>query len=200
MIIGIAGGIGSGKTLAADYLFNNHQFEILDNDVTAREIVEKGSPLLDIITDHFGLEILTENQTLNRPVLRQKIFDNPREKIWLESVTHPEIRKRTLAKIASVPQNQVILLVSPLLYESRQHELCDETVVICSSRDNQIKRVHKRDGSSNSTIESIINHQYSNEQRIKLATHVLYNDSTIDNLYHQLDELVSKWSNQLLKN
>lgn len=197
MIIGIAGGIGSGKTLATDYLKKHYQFEVLDNDVTAREIVAPGTPVLDQIIQHFGADIILANGELNRPELRSRIFNNPSEKSWLESVTHPAIREKTLKAIQQTPGNAVLLLVSPLLFESGQHKLCDATLAIVASKELQLTRALTRDGSSLATIENIMLNQMNNEQRIELADQVLYNDSTIEDFYQQLDKIAQSWIKKL---
>lgn len=197
MIIGIAGGIGSGKTLATDYLHKHYHFGILDNDVTAREIVAPGSPALTQIIDHFGKTIVTANGELDRAELRKRIFDNPDEKTWLESITHPAIREKTLEKIQQTPSNEVLLLVSPLLFESGQHHFCDDTLAIVASQESQRNRVKDRDGSSLDTIEKIMSSQMNNEQRIELAGQVLYNDSSIEHFYQQLDKIAQTWIKKL---
>jgi dephospho-CoA kinase len=193
MIIGLTGGIGSGKTLASDYLRDHHGFEILDNDVTAREVVAIGSPLLLEIAAHFGPEVLQSDGGLNRAWLRDTIFSNPTEKTWLESVTHPEIRNRTLERLGGVGQNEILILVSPLLFESQQDQLCDQTIAITTPVDIQVTRVQQRDGNSSEQVARIMNNQLQDEGRTQQATHILYNDSTMAHLYQQLDTLVQQW-------
>jgi len=197
MIIGIAGGIGSGKTLATDYLHKYYHFDVLDNDVTAREIVAPGTPVLKQIVAHFGNEIVLSNGQLNRPELRQRIFNAPDEKAWLESVTHPAIRQETLKRIQKTSTNEILLLVSPLLFESEQHKLCDTTLAIVASNTLQVSRTKERDGSDKTTIQNIMSNQMNNEQRIELADQVLYNDATIEDFYQQLDKIAQSWIKKL---
>lgn len=193
MIIGLTGGIGSGKTLASEYFRIHYGFDILDNDVTARDIVVRGSPLLDRITAHFGVNSLMPDGTLNRGYLREQIFSNPAEKDWLESVTHPEIRHLTLERIAATAQHKVLILVSPLLFESHQDSLCDQTVVITVPLDIQIARVKRRDNNTAVQIKRIMQNQLSDDNRTERADHIVYNDGTKEHLYQQLDHLAFSW-------
>lgn len=197
MIIGIAGGIGSGKTSAAEYLQKKHGFELLDNDVTAREVVAKDSPVLKQISERFGQDILTEQGDLNRPALRQKIFNSQAEKEWLESVIHPEVRKRTLAVIESTPPEKVLLLVSPLMFETGQNQLCEQVVVISTIPTRQIERATKRDSVSAESVTKIMNQQITDQQRVELADTVIYNNDTLEALFAQLDNLAEQWKKKL---
>lgn len=193
MIIGLTGGIGSGKTRASDYLRDQHGCVILDNDVTAREVVALGSTLLPQIAAHFGKDALLANGELNRVWLRDTIFSRPDEKVWLESLTHPEIRRRTLVRLQKVTADEILILVSPLLFESQQDQLCDQTIAISTPLDVQIERVQQRDGNTSEQVTRIMNNQMNDEIRIQRATHIVYNDSTLEHLYHQLDTLVLDW-------
>ena len=193
MIIGLTGGIGSGKTLASDYYRDHHGFEILDNDVTAREVVAVGSPLLSVIADHFGPDVLLVSGALNRVWLRDKIFSNADDKAWLESVTHPEIRRCTLERLRQVADDDILILVSPLLFESQQDQLCDQTIAITTPLDIQIERVRQRDANTNEQVARIMNNQMDDEIRSQRATHIVYNDGTIEHLHQQLDTLALDW-------
>ena len=193
MIIGLTGGIGSGKTLASDYFRDHHGFDVLDNDVTAREVVAVGSPLLSVIADHFGTEVLLASGALNRVWLRDKIFSNADDKAWLESVTHPEIRRCTLERLQQVAADDILILVSPLLFESQQDQLCDQTIAITTPLDIQIERVRQRDANTSEQVARIMNNQMDDEIRAKHATHIVYNDGTIEHLYQQLDTLALDW-------
>ncbi len=193
MIIGLTGGIGSGKTLASEYLRLHHGFDILDNDVTARDIVALGSPILMQISRHFGAKSLMPDGTLDRAYLREQIFSNPTEKLWLESITHPEIRRLTLERIAATAQNSVLIPVSPLLFESQQDSLCDQTVVIRVPRELQIARVKQRDANTDIQVKRIMKNQLSDDNRTERADHIVYNDGTIEHLYQQLDHLAQSW-------
>ena len=132
LIVGLTGGIGSGKTAASDY-FASLGVLIVDADVVAREIVEPNTPVWQQIRDHFGPKVLNEDQSLNRPWLRQKVFQQPEERKWLESVTHPAIREEIILQLQQ-PTEHYAMLASPLLFESSQSDMTQRNLLLtCQS-------------------------------------------------------------------
>ena len=130
MIVGLTGGIGSGKSTVAR-AFGSLGIGWVDADDVAREVVMPGEPALAAIREHFGNDVLHADGTLNRAALRSIVFDNPTERKWLESVTHPRVRERILVHLERLQrQSPYVLLVSPLLFESGQDKLVDRTVVV----------------------------------------------------------------------
>lgn len=182
-VVGLTGGIGSGKTLIAN-LFAELGVPLVDADVVAREVVEKGSPLLMQIASHFGDEILTAEGELNRAALREKVFANAEEKAWLNNLLHPAIRQAMLAQIAQI-QAPYLLFVVPLLIENGLTEFCDRILVVDVSPNMQFERAIARDQSRAETIQAIIAAQVSREERLAVADDVIENDLPLaQNLLH----------------
>jgi len=189
LIVGLTGGIGSGKTAASDY-FKTLGICIVDADIVARDVVETGSETLLNIEQHFGPSVILDDGSLNRAWLRQKIFENPEERHWLESVTHPAIRARivSLLEQASSPYS---ILVSPLLFESGQDELTDRTLLIDVPESVQLERTAKRDNNSTEQVDAIIKAQMPRRERQQRADDIILNDATLEQLqqkcleYHQ---------------
>ena len=166
-VVGLTGGIGSGKSLIAN-LFAELGVPIVDADVVARTVVEKGSPLLAKIADHFGESVLNEKGELNRAYLRSYIFAHPTEKEWLNNLLHPAIRTEMLAQIQAV-EAPYLLLVVPLLIENQLTTLCDRVLVV------DVPMEVERDGSALETVKQIIAAQVNRETRLQYADDVIEN-------------------------
>lgn len=190
-VVGLTGGIGSGKSTIAD-LFAELGVPIVDADLVAREVVEKGSPLLDQIADHFGRDILTAEGELNRALLRQKIFADPAEKTWLNQLLHPAIRQAMLQRLAQYTQGYVLWVV-PLLFENKLTSFCDRVLVVDVSEETQIQRATKRDQNSVTLIKQIMASQVSRSERLSQADDVIENNQDLSknlaNLRQQVVEL-----------
>lgn len=172
-VVGLTGGIGSGKSLIAN-LFAELGVPIVDADVVARTVVEKGSPLLAKIADHFGESVLNEKSELNRAYLRSYIFAHPTEKEWLNNLLHPAIRTEMLAKMQAV-KAPYLLLVVPLLIENQLTTLCDRVLVVDVPMEVQIARTTARDGSALETVKQIIAAQVNRETRLQYADDIIEN-------------------------
>ena len=192
-VVGLTGGIGSGKS-AATAIFEDLGIDVVDADLASREAVLPGSKALDEIQKKFGSEILLEDQTLNRAKLREIIFDNSEDKIWLEQLLHPEIRHIIQSKLKN-SSSEYVILVSPLLFETDQHEFCNETILIDSSLNSQVSRTSKRDSVSEDSVKKIISAQMSREDKLKIASIVINNDDSLE----QLEINVKKVHENLLK-
>lgn len=182
-IVGLTGGIGSGKSTIAN-LFAELGVPLVDADLVARQIVEKGSPLLAKIVEHFGNTILLENGELNRAALRQLVFENEAEKNWLNQLLHPAIRKEMLNQLSqqSAPYT---LLVVPLLIENNLTAICNRVLVVDVSPETQLARAAKRDHNNLEQIQRIMDAQVSQSERLKWATEVINNDQELaENLPH----------------
>lgn len=182
-IVGLTGGIGSGKTTIAN-LFSELGVPIVDADLVAREIVAKGSPLLKQIVEHFGNEILLDNGELNRSALRQWVFSSEEEKNWLNNLLHPAIREAMLKQL-SAQTSPYTLFVVPLLIENNLTELCQRILVIDVTPQTQLARASNRDQNNLEQIQRIMNAQVSREERLKWATDIINNDKDLaENLPH----------------
>lgn len=184
-IIGLTGGIGSGKTAASDY-FEKLGIVVVDADVVAREVVEPGKPALTQIADHFGADILTTDGQLDRRQLREIIFKDPKAKTWLESLLHPLIRDEIIAQLTQA-KSAYAILVSPLLFETNQHELVKRTLLIDVPEDTQVERASQRDDANDEQIKSIIAAQMSRSCKRDKADDIIVNDRDLAYLYQQID-------------
>lgn len=188
-IVGLTGGIGSGKSTVAR-MFGELGVHWVDADDVAREVVEPGTPALARIAEHFGEKILTSEGTLDRAQLRGIVFEEPEERVWLESLLHPIIREELIRQLN--PENyqlRYVLLVSPLLLETDQHELVDRIIVIDVPEETQIQRTMARDTNSREQVERIIAAQISREDRLARADEVIDNDRPLDDVTRQVREL-----------
>jgi len=189
-VVGLTGGIGSGKS-AATALFTKHNIDIIDADEVARDVVEVGSEGLQAITEHFGSDIIHADGSLNRALLREKVFSNSDEKVWLNNLLHPLIRKRMIALINESKGPYCILSV-PLLVENNLTTMCNHVVVVDCPEAMQLSRAMQRDGSSEQTIKSIMASQASRETRLNAADDVLDNGNSLQHLAQQVDKLHNK--------
>ena len=186
-VIGLTGGIGSGKSTVAD-LFREHGVFAIDADEVSREVVMPGEPALSAIAEHFGDSILNKGGTLDRAALRKRIFEDDSERAWLEDLLHPRINERLRHYLAEA-DSPYQLLVSPLLLETEQYRLCQHVLVVDVGHETQISRTMARDDNDREQIERIIASQMPREKRLAAAGDVIDNDQPLDTVRHQVDEL-----------
>ena len=176
-VVGLTGGIGSGKSTIAE-LFAELGVPIIDADLVARQVVEKGSPLLAEIAAHFGPEILLEDGALNRAALREKIFANETQKHWLNQLLHPAIRHEMLRQLAAQQAPYCIFMV-PLLIENNLTALCQRILVIDVLEHTQVERAGQRDNNQVEQIKRIMQSQVSRQERLKYADDVINNNEDL---------------------
>ena len=200
-IIGLTGGIGSGKSAASDR-FAHLGVTVVDADQVAREVVEPGRPALVEIAKHFGEAVLLASGALNRAQLREYIFANTpagiEAKQWLEALLHPLIRQAITTQLAAI--NSPIpyaILVSPLLFEAEQDQLTHRTLVIDCDTTIQQQRVQARDGNSLEQIAAIMASQLPREERNQRADQVITNNGSLEALYVAIDEYHQQLCDQL---
>ncbi|MEZ5538919.1 MAG: dephospho-CoA kinase [Pseudomonadales bacterium] len=186
-IVGLTGGIGSGKSAVAER-FRQLGITVVDADVCARIVVEIGKPALQAIAEHFGNEILQADGTLNRAALRQKVFADEAERKWLEALLHPLIFEELWAQLQSAPSPYAIL-ESPLLIEAGQHAICQRTLVVDAPEALQLARAMSRDNNSAEQVKAIMATQATREQRLAKADDVILNDKDIHSLTQAVDQL-----------
>lgn len=182
LVIGLTGGIGSGKSAAAT-LFEQLDVTIVDADITSRQVVEPGTYALEQLVEHYGDEILTSEvpSSLDRQKLRDIIFSNPDERQWLNNLLHPLIRDYMDAEVAKA-QSPYVIKVIPLLVESKLQQQVDRILVIDVPEETQIQRVTSRDKVSFIDAKKILQSQASREQRLKASDDVITNNTSIDDL------------------
>ncbi|MDN3520721.1 dephospho-CoA kinase [Halomonas ramblicola] len=176
MIVGLTGGIASGKSTVAR-AFAALGVPWVDADDVAREVVEPGEPALAEIAARHGTRVLNDDGGLNRRALREIVFNDPDERRWLESVTHPRIRTRLLEHLARLQAGGApyVLLVSPLLFESGQSAMVDRCLVIDVPETLQIERTAARDDVDAAQARAIVAAQMPREARLAWADEVLDN-------------------------
>ena len=199
--VALTGGIGSGKSTVADN-FSRLGITVVDADIIARQVVEPGQPALSIISEHFGPEILLPDGTLNRRVLRERIFSSPAEKQWLNALLHPLIHQRTQTEINQA-LSPYVLWVVPLLVENNLQQKADRVLVVDVSPEVQIARTIARDKVSREHAQQIIAAQATREARLNAADDVINNDGApekvaahVDRLHRQYLELASQAAQQ----
>ena len=199
LAIGVTGGIGSGKSTVAR-AFAAHGIDWIDADDVAREIVAPGEPALAEIVEHFGREVLTEDGYLDRRALRRIVFADEAQRQWLESVTHPRIRQRLETHLARMAASEAPyhLLVSPLLFESGQHQLVDRCLVIDIPEALQISRTVSRDGVDEAQARAIVAAQMPRQERLARADDVIDNSGDADALARQVLRLDAFYRQQSL--
>ncbi|GGZ26577.1 MULTISPECIES: dephospho-CoA kinase [Shewanella] len=190
-IIGLTGGIGSGKTTVAN-LFAEQGIVLVDADIIAREVVAKGSDGLKQIGDKFGPQMLTPDGCLDRAALREQIFHHPQDREWLNALLHPMIRTRMLEQLEMAASPYVIMVV-PLLFENGLDKLADRTLVVDISPKLQLQRTIERDMVSKEQVQNIINSQSDRQSRLDKADDVIDNQGEIDALQAQVLALHNKY-------
>ena len=186
-ILGLTGGIGSGKSAAAQH-FIDLGVHAVDADHAARWVVEPGRPALAQIVAHFGAGILQADGQLDRAALRTRIFQHPDERRWLEALLHPLIRQEIISNLAKA-ESAYAILVSPLLVESGQHLLTQRVLVVDTPEQLQLQRTMRRDHASAEQVQAILKAQASREERLRHADDVLLNDRDINWLQVEVERL-----------
>ncbi|WP_312935606.1 dephospho-CoA kinase [Pseudomonas sp.] len=186
-ILGLTGGIGSGKSAAADR-FVALGVHLVDADQAARWVVEPGRPALASIVERFGPGVLLADGQLDRAALRQVIFADPEQRRWLEALLHPLIGQEIFSNLATA-QSPYAVYVSPLLIESGQYTKTQRILVIDAPHALQMQRTLQRDGTDVAQVEAILKAQLSREERLRHADDVVVNDRDLASLHEQIDRL-----------
>ena len=187
-ILGLTGGIGSGKSAAASH-FANLGVHLVDADQAARWVVEPGRPALAHIVDRFGEQILQDSGQLDRAALRTRIFQAPEERQWLEQLLHPLIREE-IRNVLDEARSPYAILVSPLLVESAaQRQMARRVLVVDVPEQVQIQRTVQRDQVPEEQVRAILQAQASREERLRHAHDVLVNDRDLAWLQREVERL-----------
>ncbi|NOI23138.1 dephospho-CoA kinase [Vibrio mediterranei] len=191
-VIGLTGGIASGKTTVANLFHDNFAIDLVDADLVAREVVEVGSTGLDALTQHFGVAILQADGSLNRSALRERIFANEDEKLWVNNLLHPMIRERMQSQL-DASTSPYTLFVVPLLIENGLQTMADRVLVVDVCEETQIYRTMTRDGVPESQVRSILKAQVDRKTRLLHADDVIDNNTDNAQLLSQVTELHQKY-------
>ncbi|WP_263142129.1 dephospho-CoA kinase [Pseudomonas sp. RIT-PI-AD] len=186
-VLGLTGGIGSGKTAAAAH-FASLGVHVVDADLAARWVVEPGRPALARIAEHFGPTVLRADGSLDRAALRERIFDVPDERRWLEALLHPLIGDELMADLGRA-ESAYAILVSPLLIESGQYRLTQRILLVDVPEQMQIQRTVARDRVPEEQVHAILKAQARREDRLVHADDVLINDRDLDWLHREVERL-----------
>ncbi|ABE56668.1 Dephospho-CoA kinase [Shewanella denitrificans OS217] len=193
-IVGLTGGIGSGKTTVSD-MFNQHGITIVDADLVAREVVAPESTGLKAIVSHFGERVLQADGQLDRAKLRIEIFDQPEQREWLNNLLHPMIRQLMFSQIEQA-QSAYVILVAPLLFENELDKLVNSTLAVDISPQLQVSRTSSRDNVEPEQVQKIIASQISRELRLEKANKIIENTGDFDYLRQAVAKLHQEYLRQ----
>ena len=197
MIIGLTGGIGSGKSAAAA-LFKDIGVDLIDADDLARDSLSINSEGYKLFIEEFGDKYLDENKNINRELIRKLIFNDSDAKSKLENIIHPIVRSGIETFIKNTKSDYCIIVV-PLIFETNSSKIYDRILVIDCDVDVQISRTSKRDNQTKSDIENIINKQATREQRLSIADDVIVNNGSLDLLRNEVLKIHKKYL-EIIKN
>lgn len=186
-IIGLTGGIATGKSTVADYLASHHQIPVLDADVYARAAVAVGSPILQAISDRYGPQLIHADGTLDRSQLGNIIFQDAAEKRWLEQQIHPYVRQRFAAAMAQLAVPIVVQAI-PLLFEAKLTDQVTEIWVVICTPEQQRQRLMQRNALSRDQADARIASQMPLAEKATLADVVLDNSGTLEHLFAQVEQ------------
>ena len=189
-IIGITGGIASGKSTVTNFL-RKQGFQVVDADAVVHQLQKPGGRLFEALVQHFGQEIILENGELNRPLLASLIFSNPEEREWSKQTQGEIIREEFAALRDQLAQTETVFFMDiPLLFEQDYSAWFDETWLVYVDRDVQVERFMKRDHLSKEVAESRLSAQWSLAEKRKLASRILDNNGSRDQLVSQVVKLL----------
>ena len=191
-IIGITGGIASGKSTVTEFL-RQKGFQVVDADVVVHQLQKPGGRLYQVLVEHFGEKIFLENGELNRPLLASLIFSNSEEQEWSKRTQGEIIREELAALRNQFAQTEALFFMDiPLLFEQNYASWFDETWLVYVNRDVQLERLMKRDQISKEAAESRLNSQWPLERKISLASHSLDNNGNQEQLIAQVVQLLEE--------
>lgn len=192
LIIGLTGGIGSGKTTVSQY-FEKLGVPVIDADQLTRELVAPGQPALKEIVEQLGADLLTTNGKLDRPQLRERIFTHPEQRQILEAILHPRAHEVALQQLTTLRESMhppiYVILSVPLLIESGWTDLVDRVLVVDTSPAQQQQRASQRDGLNNAHINAVIHSQADRSTRLAAADDIIHNDTDLPALQAQVATL-----------
>ena len=193
MRVGLTGGIASGKSTVSAIL-DELGAVIIDADVLAREVVAKGTPGLEKVVAEFGPELLTPDGDLDRPAMGRLVFADEEKRRALEAIVHPLVFERIVELEAAATEDDVVVHDIPLLAESGRADTFDAVIVVDADPEVQVDRMVRERGWTREEAEARMLAQASREERLAVATHVIENDGTLDQLRARVEEVYRRLS------
>jgi dephospho-CoA kinase len=187
LVIGLTGGIGSGKTAVAD-LFSDLGVPVIDADELAHKVVMSGEPAFEAIVQQFGTGILTKTGELDRRLMRERVFANPDDRSRLEAIIHPRVYAEIERQLDALEAVYAIVVV-PLLIETGGADLVDRVLVVDAPKELQIERVSRRDGTTPAAVEQILAAQLDRQARLAAADDIIENDTSRSSLAENVSAL-----------
>jgi len=191
--IGLTGGIASGKSTITNYIKENKNIPILDADTLSRELIQPNTIGYKKILNYFGNQIIDKKnseQAINRKLLKNIIFKNKQDRQWIEKLLHPLIKKEIIEKSIHYKNNEIILLVIPLLFEAKFDDICTEIWLVKCPRETQIKRLIKREKISEEEAFKIVDLQLNFDEKTKFADVILDNSDDQKKWINKIKELI----------
>lgn len=191
-IIGLTGGIASGKSTVSNYL-KNKNIPVIDCDKESRQVLCYGENGYLRTVETFGKEILAQNGEIDRKKLASIVFNDKKQIKKLNEIIHPEVIDITCRYIEMYRKNgeDMVIVDAPLLIESGMNKICDEIWVVYTSPEIQLQRAMIRDSATRSQVEERIKNQFSFDEKKKFADRLIQNDGTIEELYNRVDEILN---------
>jgi dephospho-CoA kinase len=190
-VVGITGGIGSGKSAVSDR-FKRLGIKVVDADIASREVVKPGQPALVAISQHFGPDLIQADGSLDRARLRALVFASPDERIWLERLLHPLINEYLRQELASATSAYAVL-VSPLLKETGQSRFTHRILVVDVPEHVQLARTMARDSNDETQVKAIMSAQADRQSRLAIADDVIQNDAGFEALDAAVSQLHERY-------
>ncbi len=195
MIVGLTGGIGSGKSAAANF-FVELGVDLIDADDLAKNVLNKNSKGYELFINEFGEQYLDNDKNIDRDLLRKTIFIDSDKKNKLENIIHPQVRSG-IEEFIKTSKSDYCIVVVPLIYETKSSSYYDRILVIDCDEEIQINRSAIRDNTENKEIKKIISKQASREERLSIADDVILNNRTLDSLKEEVIKLHKKYIKML---
>ncbi|TIA90656.1 hypothetical protein E3P99_01460 [Wallemia hederae] len=200
LVVGLTGGISTGKSTVTQRLREEHKIKVVDLDAVARQVVEPHTPALRQIVDRYGKEVLrwddkTQQEVLDRPSLGKILFNDKAEKKWIEGVLHPAILKRTAWEVlkAYASLHSIVVLDVPLLFEATLHRYVGLAALVYCSPQTQLQRLMARDSVSKEEAEKKMAAQFPIDDKVSLADQVIHNDGTREDTHREVAMVVQQW-------
>lgn len=186
--VGLTGGIASGKS-AVSRLLASYGALVIDADLIARQVVEPGTPGLAAVVDAFGAQVLLADGALDRPALGRLVFTDPAARACLNAIVHPLVAAQTARRVAELPADAVVVHDIPLLVENGLFPAYDDVVVVSCSPATQLQRLVEQRGLTPAEAQARIDAQAPLADKLAVATHVIDNEGTLDDLATQVERL-----------